>query len=116
METPKELVPKILEMLSVAKENGKIKKGVNETTKSVERGTAKLVILAEDVTPKEIVVHLPSLCADKGIPCANIPTKKELGEAIGLKVPTSSLAIEDGGNANETLADIVKKLPKAEAK
>ena len=67
-ETPKELVPNILDMLSVAKDNGKLKKGVNETTKSIERKQAQFVVIAEDVSPEEVVVHLPMLCEENGIP------------------------------------------------
>jgi large subunit ribosomal protein L7Ae len=115
-ETPAELVPKILEALSVAKDSGKIKKGVNETTKAIERKTAQLVVIAADVTPQEVVVHLPILCKDSGIPYAFIPTKKELGTAVGIPVGTSSIAIENAGGASETVQDIVKKLPKPKGK
>jgi len=116
IEMPKDLVPQVLEMLSVAKESGKVKKGINETTKAIERKTAQLVIVAEDVTPEEIVVHIPMLCKEKGIPYAFVPAKAELGKAIGLKVPTASVAVENAGGATEKLQDIVKKLPKPEAK
>jgi large subunit ribosomal protein L7Ae len=116
IEMPKDLVPQVLEMLSVAKESGKVKKGINETTKAIERKTAQLVIVAEDVTPEEIVTHIPMLCKEKGIPYAFVPAKAELGKAIGLKVPTAAVAVENAGGATEKLQDIVKKLPKPEAK
>ena len=111
-EMPKELIPPILEMLSVAKDTGKIKKGVNETTKSIERKTAQIVVIAEDVTPEEVVVHLPMLCDEKGIPYAFVPTKVELGKAVGVEVGTSSIAVENAGGANEKLQDVIKRLPK----
>ncbi len=116
VEMPKELVPQVLEMLSIAKESGKVKKGINETTKAIERKTAQLVVIAEDVSPEEIVVHLPLLCREKGIPYAFIPAKAELGKAIGLGVPTASVAVENAGGATEKLQDILKKLPKPAAK
>lgn len=116
IEIPNELVPQILDMLSVAKESGKIKKGINETTKAVERKTAQIVVIATDVTPVEIVVHLPILCKEKGIPYVFIPSKAELGKAIGLGVSTASVAVENAGGATEKLQDIVKKLPKPAAK
>lgn len=111
-EMPKELVPPILEMLSVAKDTGKLKKGVNETTKSIERKTAQFVVIAQDVTPEEVVVHLPILCDEKGIPYAFVPTKVELGKAVGIDVGTSSIAVESAGGANEKLQDVIKRLPK----
>jgi large subunit ribosomal protein L7Ae len=116
LETPEELVPQITDMLSSAKDSGKIKKGINETTKSVERKSAQFVVIASDVTPEEIVVHIPMLCKDKGVPYAFLPTKKDLGVSIGMDVGTSAVAIENGGSAAEKLQDIIKKLPKAEKK
>jgi large subunit ribosomal protein L7Ae len=115
-EVPAELVPQILEMLSVAKDAGKIKKGVNETTKSIERKTAQLVIVASDVTPEEVVIHLPMLCKECGIPYVFVPTKKDLGGAVGIGVGTSAVAVENAGGATEKLQDIIKRLPKHEKK
>lgn len=116
IETPKELVPQILEMLSMAKDSGKIKKGVNETTKSIERKTAKLVVVAGDVTPEEIVIHIPMLCKENSIAYAFVPTKKELGGSVGIAVGTSAVAVENAGGANERLQDILKRMPKPGAK
>lgn len=112
IQVPAELVPQIVEMLSVAKDGGKIKKGVNETTKSIERKTAQLVIVAGDVSPEEVVIHLPMLCKEHNIPYAFVPTKKELGQAIGIEVGTSAVAVENAGGAVEKLQDLLKKLPK----
>ncbi len=111
-EMPAELVPQIVEMISVAREGGKLKKGVNETTKAIERKTALFVVLAQDVTPEEIVTHIPMICKEKGIPYGFVTTKKELGDAIGIKVGVSAVAVENAGAATEKLQDIIKKLPK----
>ncbi|MDD5171671.1 MAG: 50S ribosomal protein L7Ae [Candidatus ainarchaeum sp.] len=112
LEIPQELVPQIIEMLSVAKDSGKVKKGVNEATKSIERKTAQFVVLAGDVTPEEVVIHIPMLCKEKSIPYAFVPTKKDLGAAVGIAVGTSAVAVENAGGATEKLQDIIKKLPK----
>ncbi len=116
LQRPAELIPQIVEMLSVAKDGGKVKKGVNETTKSIERKSAQFVVLASDVTPEEVVMHIPMLCKEHSIPYAFVPTKKELGTAIGIEVGTSAVAVENAGGANEKLQDILKKLPKPEKK
>jgi large subunit ribosomal protein L7Ae len=59
---PPELADKTYEAVKKARESGgRIKKGTNETTKAVERGQAKLVVIAEDVDPPEIVGHLSLL-------------------------------------------------------
>ena len=118
-ETPKEIQSKALEAITVACDTGKIRKGANETTKAIEGGTAALVVIAEDVDPEEVVMHIPMICGEKGIPYCYVPTKKELGAAAGLSVPSAAIAIEKAGNAAEivkSIADKLGKAPKHEAK
>ena len=64
---PEELAVEAYQLVEKANTSGKIRVGTNEVTKSVERGEAKLVVIAEDVTPAEIVMHLPIICAEKEI-------------------------------------------------
>jgi len=89
----------IYETIEKARKTGKIEKGTNEVTKAVERGTAKMVVIAKDVEPKEIVQHLPVLCKEKGIPCEEADSKEKLGIAAGINVSCSSIAIIDSGEA-----------------
>jgi len=109
-ETPKDVAAKALEAIAVAKDTGRVRKGTNEATKAIESGNATLVIIAEDVEPEEVVLHVPGLCSDKGVPYCYVATKKELGEAAGLTVPTAVIAIEKSGNAAEMVKDIAGKL------
>jgi len=96
----------VLDIIEAARETGKIRRGVNEVTKSIERGEAKLVVWAEDVDPPEIVMHLPVLCDEKKIKYAKVPTKVELGRAAGIDVGTSAIAVVDAGEAKKELAAI----------
>ena len=48
--------------------NGRIKKGSNEVTKAAERGTAKFIVLAEDVNPPELTAYIPLICEEKKHP------------------------------------------------
>ena len=109
-EMPKELTAKVLEALTVANDSGRVRKGANETTKSIESSTAQLVIIAEDVEPEEVVMHLPALCAEKGVAFCYVPTKKELGAAAGLPVPSAAMAIEKPGNGAEMVKAIADKV------
>ncbi|BBD73911.1 50S ribosomal protein L7ae [Sulfodiicoccus acidiphilus] len=115
-EVPQELVDRILEAVKRAKETGKIKKGTNEATKAVERTHAKLVVIAEDVQPEEIVMHLPILCDEKKIPYIFVPSKKSLGEAAGLQVPAAAVAIIDPGQGKDIVDEIVKKASELKGK
>jgi ribosomal protein eL8 len=88
---------------------GKIKAGINEVTKAIERGSAKLVVIAEDVNPKEIVMHLPLLCEEKNIPYSYITTKKDLGEKAALRTATASIAITES-DMEADIKDLAKKI------
>jgi len=91
--------------------DSKIRKGMNEVTKSIERSLAKLVIMAEDVNPPEILFHVPLLCKEKGVPYGYISTKKEMGNAVRINVSSSAIAVENVGSGNENiLSNIIKKL------
>jgi large subunit ribosomal protein L7Ae len=105
-ELSKELVDNVFEAIEIVKGTGKLKKGVNEVTKVIERGDAKLVVVAGDISPAEIVMHLPLLSKEKGIKCVTVDKKEELGAAAGLGVPTAAVAIVKEGDAK----DLIKKI------
>ncbi len=98
----------VLEIVEIARETGKIRKGINEATKAIERGTAKLVVAAEDVSPPEIIMHLQPLCDEKKILLVKVSSKNELGRAVGIDVATAAVAVLDAGEAKKKL-DMLKK-------
>ncbi len=108
-EVSKEVADKVLEAIEIAKATGKIKKGTNEVTKAIERGTAKIVAVAKDASPPEIVMHLPMLAEEKGILCVEIPSKEELGASAGIEVPTASVAIVEEGEAKALVKELTGK-------
>ena len=109
-QTPKEVQDLAYDLVEKARDNGKISKGANEVTKQVERGQAKLVVMAEDVTPEEILAHMPVLCEEKKIPFTYVPSKDELGNAAGLLVSTAAVAITNPGKDKGGIENIVKKI------
>jgi len=109
-QTPKDVQDLAYDLVEKARDNGKISKGANEVTKQVERGQAKLVVMAEDVTPEEILAHMPVLCEEKNIPYAYVPSKEELGNSAGLLVSTAAIAITNPGKDKAGIENIVKKL------
>lgn len=109
-ETPKELGTQIYEAVEKARSTGRVSKGANEVTKQVERGAAKFVVMAEDVSPEEILAHVPLLCEEKGISYGYVASKAELGAACGLPVGTAAAAIVDAGTAGDAVEDVIKKV------
>ncbi len=110
IKIPKELSDVAYEALQVARDSGKIRKGTNEATKAIERGIAKLVYIAEDVEPPEVVAHLPILCEERKIPYIFVPSKTQLGTSAGLDVGSAAICIIEAGDATELIKDIVAKI------
>jgi len=97
---------KAYEIIELAKKSGSIKRGTNEVTKAIERGTAAFVAVADDVSPKEIVMHIPLLAKEKGVPCIQVPSREELGTAAGLAVPAVAIAVTEAGDAKALIAEL----------
>ena len=99
---------KVLEAVEIARTSGKISKGANEVTKAIEKGNAKLVVYAADVSPKEVVMHLPLLCKEKNVTCIEISKKEDLGAAAGLPVSTAAVAVVKEGEAKGAIESLGK--------
>jgi large subunit ribosomal protein L7Ae len=89
----------VYDIVEKAAKTGKVDKGVNEVTKAVERGVAKMVVVASDVDPKELTQHLPILCKEKGIKFAEADSKEKLGISIGINRPAAAVAVIKEGEA-----------------
>ena len=111
-DVPENLVSPIYEALRVASETGKVKKGTNEATKAIERGVSKLIIIAEDVEPPEVVAHLPILCEERGTAYVFVPSKQELGKALGIEVTSAAAAILDSGDAQHIINEVIASIEK----
>jgi large subunit ribosomal protein L7Ae len=114
-ETPADIADKVLQLVQIASETGKVRIGTNEVTKSSERAEAKLVVMAEDVDPVEILAHVPMLCEEKRIPYLYVPKKQRLGQSAGLTKSAASIAVVEPGEAKgllEELAGVFSTLKK----
>lgn len=87
----------------------KVVAGTNEVTKAVERNEADLVVIAGDVSPEEIVMHLPAMCRDREVPYTFVPEKEELGLAAGLNVQSAAVAVTSASGAEERIEEISQK-------
>ncbi len=96
----------IYNIIEKARKTGKVEKGTNEVTKAIERGTAKLVVFASDVEPKEIVQHIPVLCKEKNVLCKEVDNRQKLGIAVGISVPASSVVVINAGDAEKDIMSL----------
>jgi large subunit ribosomal protein L7Ae len=109
-EVSKEIADAAYEALQISSKTGIVRKGTNETTKAIERAQAKLVVIAEDVDPPEVVAHLPLLCEERKIPYIFVPSKEKIGNAVGIDVSAASVCIVKEGDAAGLVKEIVARI------
>merc|ERR1719277_2177141 len=92
-ETAEEKKARLMEMAQQKKDGQEVKSkkpqvikyGLNHVTTLVENKTAKLVAIAHDVEPIELVVWLPALCRKKDVPYCIVKGKGRLGQLVHKK-------------------------------
>lgn len=109
-DVPENVQKDALSILQQISKTGKIKRGTNEVIKAIERSQAKIVYIALDVTPEEIVAILPPLCNEKKVPYIFIDTKKNLGVSAGLGVGSASIAVIETGKSEDELKRFIQKI------
>ena len=115
-ETPKDLVNAVYEAVRLAKQSGKVRKGTNETTKSIERGISRLTVIAEDVEPPEVVAHLPILCEERNTAYIFVPSKQQLGASLGIDVGSAAATILEAGEAQHIVEQVVNSIANMKGK
>jgi large subunit ribosomal protein L7Ae len=88
-----------------------LKFGLNHVTYLVEQKKAKLVLIANDVDPIEMVVFLPTLCKTMGIPFAIVNNKSRLGQLVHQKsaAVVALTEFKDSAVKLENIAKICKE-------
>mmetsp|Transcript_69057 Transcript_69057/g.80491 ORF Transcript_69057/g.80491 Transcript_69057/m.80491 type:complete len:263 (+) Transcript_69057:51-839(+) len=71
-----------------------LKFGLNHITHLVEQKKARLVVIAHDVDPIELVLWLPQLCRRMDVPFCFVKGKARLGKLVGKKTATA-VALKD---------------------
>ena len=76
-----------------------VKRGVKEVGKAIRKNVEGIVIFAADVSPPDVISHLPIQCERKGLPYIFVKSRVELGLAASTKRPTSviMLTLKNGG-------------------
>jgi len=87
------LTAKILNLVQQATSQGQLRKGANESTKTLNRGLSEFIVMAADAQPLEILLHLPLLCEDKNVPYVFVKSKQALGRACGVSRPVVACSV-----------------------
>jgi H/ACA ribonucleoprotein complex subunit 2 len=111
-----------------------LRRGVKEVVKALRKSGAAgaastlsdpsaIVVIAADISPMDVIAHIPVLCEDHNVPYIYIKSRAQLGEASATKRPTSVVMIgkdkmgkkagEGDDEFAEAYAELVKLVGKA---
>ena len=68
-----------------------VRRGVKEVCKAIRKKQKGIVLLAADISPVDVISHIPVLCEKAGIPYIYVRSRVELGLAAETKRPTSAV-------------------------
>ncbi|KAJ5950432.1 Ribosomal protein L7Ae/L30e/S12e/Gadd45 [Penicillium vulpinum] len=95
---------KVLKSVKKAAVNKSLKRGVKEVVKALRKSPipaanapigvpSGVVVLAADISPMDVISHIPVLCEDHGIPYVFVTSRAELGASAATKRPTSVVMV-----------------------
>ena len=78
----------------------------SDTGKASASNPPGIVVLAADISPMDVISHIPVLCEDHNIPYIYVQSRAELGMAGSTKRPTSVVMVsKDKGKGKENRQD-----------
>lgn len=100
---------KVLKAVRKSAKSKTLKRGVKEVVKTLRKSPAAapnnvsfpgVVVLAGDISPMDVISHIPVLCEDHNVPYIFVSSRAELGAAGATKRPTSVVMVceKTGGN------------------
>merc|ERR1712086_84953 len=110
------LAKKLFKVIKKATKTKQVLRGVKEVVKAVRKGTKGVCVIAGNISPMDVISHLPMLCEDNDIPYIYVRSKEDLGAAGLTKRPTSRMLIaptvKKGLDEPEGYSELEKKVKK----
>eukprot|EP00270_Netrium_digitus_P016937 TRINITY_DN613_c0_g1_i2.p1 TRINITY_DN613_c0_g1~~TRINITY_DN613_c0_g1_i2.p1 ORF type:complete len:164 (+),score=37.38 TRINITY_DN613_c0_g1_i2:44-535(+) len=89
----KKLNKKVLKIVKKAAKTKQLRRGVKEVVKALRKGQKGLCVIAGDISPLDVITHVPILCEEAHVPYIYTPSREDLGSAAMTKRPTSCMLI-----------------------
>lgn len=110
----RKVTKKVHKLVKKASQAKCVKRGVKEVVKALRKGEKGFCVIAGDISPIDVITHLPIMCEDRQIPYFYVPSKHDLGAAACTKRPTSCILITpDSSFAEKSLFDKMVKEAKS---
>merc|ERR1712199_29464 len=110
----KKLAKKLFKCIKKATKSKQVLRGGKEVVKAVRKGTKGVCVIAGNISPMDVISHLPILCEENAVPYIYVRSKEELCAAALTKRPTSCMLVapklKKDLEAPEGYDELVKKV------
>ncbi|XP_010689739.2 H/ACA ribonucleoprotein complex subunit 2-like protein [Beta vulgaris subsp. vulgaris] len=106
----KKLCKRTYKLIRRAAEHKCLKRGVKEVVKSIRRGHKGVCVIAGNISPIDVITHVPILCEEAEIPYVYVPSKEDLASAGATKRPTCCVLVLNKPTKGELSQEDVEKL------
>nr|GMD94716.1 H/ACA ribonucleoprotein complex subunit 2-like protein [Ipomoea batatas] len=89
----KKLSKRTFKLVRRAAELKCLKRGVKEVVKSIRRGHKGFCVIAGNISPIDVITHVPILCEESDIPYVYVASKEDLANAGATKRPTCCVLV-----------------------
>jgi len=84
--------------------------GLKNVQTRLRKGEKGIVIFAGNVTPIEVMCHLPGVCEDKSIPYIYTPSRQDLGLAMGIRRGGVAVLVREHADYKEQFNECVESI------
>ncbi|CAD6184836.1 unnamed protein product [Caenorhabditis auriculariae] len=107
----RKLAKKVYKLVKkVSGDHALLREGIKDVQKAIRKGEKGIVILAGNVSPIDVYSHIPAICEEKGLPYAYVPSREQLGLAIGHRRPSIITFIRPSDAYQELYTEVADTL------
>merc|ERR1712179_42627 len=87
-----------------------VRNGLKDVQSRIRKGERGIVVFAGDVTPIEVMCHMPAVCEEKSLPYVYTPSRQDLGSAMGVKRGCLMMMVREHEDYKELYDELTQEI------
>lgn len=107
------LTKKIGNLITKCAESKQLVYGVKDTGKTLKKNESGITVLGGNVTPMDVITHIPGICEEKQQPYVFLPLKEQISKFAQRTSPVACVVIrepKDGQDYTEEYNEVVQEI------
>ena len=87
-----------------------VRNGLKDVQSRIRKGEKGIVVFAGDVTPIDVMCHMPAVCEEKSLPYCYTPSRQDLGSAMGVKRGCLMVMVREHEDYNDLYQEMLSEV------